>query len=95
MLGFYRAGHADEGSFDGGIQVALKALLVSPEFLFRIQRDPADAAPGSLYRIGDIELASRLSFFLWSSIPDEELLERRRARRAPATAPSSSARFGA
>jgi hypothetical protein len=74
LLKFYRSGHGDTGSFDGGIQVALKALLVSPEFLFRIQRDPADAAPGSLYRISDIELASRLSFFLWSSIPDDELL---------------------
>ncbi len=75
LLGFYRSAHADLGSFDDGIQVALKALLVSPEFLFRIERDPADAAPGSLYPIGDIELASRLSFFLWSSIPDEALLE--------------------
>ncbi|HUQ51673.1 MAG TPA: DUF1592 domain-containing protein [Gammaproteobacteria bacterium] len=74
LLDFYRAAHADAGNFDGGIQVALKALLVSPEFLFRIQRDPADAAPGSLYRISDVELASRLSFFLWSSIPDDELL---------------------
>ncbi len=71
---FYRAGHADAGSFDGGIQVALKALLVSPEFLFRVAQDPPGAAPGSLYRIGDVELASRLSFFLWSSIPDDELL---------------------
>jgi hypothetical protein len=74
LLEFYRVGHGDEGSFDGGIQLALKALLVSPEFLFRVQRDPAGAAPGSLYRIGDVELASRLSFFLWSSIPDDELL---------------------
>jgi hypothetical protein len=74
LLGFYRAAHADAGTFDDGIQVALKALLVSPEFLFRIERDPAGAAPGSLYDIGDVELASRLSFFLWSSIPDDELL---------------------
>ena len=71
---FYRAAHGDEGSFDGGIQVALKALLVSPEFLFRVDRDPPDAAPGSVYRIDDVELASRLSFFLWSSIPDDELV---------------------
>jgi hypothetical protein len=74
LLTLYRSGLADEGTFDGGIQVALKALLVSPEFLFRMERDPARAAPGSLYRIGDVELASRLSFFLWSSIPDDELL---------------------
>ena len=74
LLAFYRLGHQDEGSFEAGIQVALKALLVSPEFLFRVERDPADAAPGSVYRIDDVALASRLSFFLWSSIPDDELL---------------------
>jgi hypothetical protein len=71
---FYRSAHAEQGSFDGGIQVALKAVLVSPEFLFRVARDPSNAAPGSLYRLDDIELASRLSFFLWSSIPDDALL---------------------
>jgi hypothetical protein len=75
LLDFYRAGVRDGGGFDGGIQVALKALLVSPEFLFRVERDPPAAAPGSIYRIGDMELASRLSFFLWSSLPDDELLE--------------------
>lgn len=74
LLDFYHAGYVDEGSFDGGIQMALKALLMSPEFLFRKEQDPPDAAPGTSYRISDIELASRLSFFLWSSIPDEELL---------------------
>jgi hypothetical protein len=74
FLEFYRRAHAEQGSFDGGIQVALKALLVAPEFLFRITRDPPGAEPGSLYRIDDVELASRLSFFLWSSLPDEELL---------------------
>jgi hypothetical protein len=74
FVALYRAAHADEGAFDGGIQVALKAVLVSPEFLFRVERDPAGAAPGSVYRVADVELASRLSFFLWSSIPDDELL---------------------
>jgi hypothetical protein len=74
LLDFYREGHTSEASFDGGIQVALKALLMSPEFLFRNQQDPPDAAPGSVYAVSDIELASRLSFFLWSSLPDEELL---------------------
>jgi hypothetical protein len=74
FVALYRAAHADERSFDGGIQVALKAVLVSPEFLFRVERDPAGAGPGSVYRIDDVELASRLSFFLWSSIPDDELL---------------------
>jgi mono/diheme cytochrome c family protein len=73
LMRFYREGRA-EGSFDLGIEAALRALLVSPHFLFRVERDPAGAAAGSAYRIGDLELASRLSFFLWSSIPDEELL---------------------
>ena len=57
-----------------GIEMALRAMLVSPDFLFRVERDPATARAGSVYRIGDLELASRLSFFLWSSIPDEDLL---------------------
>ncbi len=61
--------------FDGGIEMALRRMLVSPDFLFRTERDPASAAPGVAYRISDLELASRLSFFLWSSIPDDELLD--------------------
>ncbi len=60
--------------FEAGIQAAVERLLIDPEFLFRIERDPAGAAPGAPYRLTDLELASRLSFFLWSSIPDEELL---------------------
>ena len=73
MLAFYRDARA-QGTFDAGIESGLRRLLVSPEFLFRVERDPAGAAPGSVYQIDDIALASRLSFFLWSSIPDEELL---------------------
>ena len=65
---------APTAGFDAGIQLALKRLLVSPEFLFRVEQDPADAAPGSVYAVSDLTLASRLSFFLWSSIPDDELL---------------------
>ena len=74
LLDFFRTGRGD-GGFDDGIQFALERMLVDPEFLFRIERDPADTAPGTPYRLGDLELASRLSFFLWSSIPDDELLE--------------------
>ena len=74
LLDFYRSGRA-EGSFDDGIQFALERMLVDPEFLFRIERDVPAAAPGAPYRLGDLELASRLSFFLWSSIPDAELLQ--------------------
>ena len=62
--------------FDAGIEMALSAVLVSPEFLFRVERDPAGIPPNTAYRVSDLELASRLSFFLWSSIPDDELLRR-------------------
>jgi hypothetical protein len=61
--------------FEAGIEAALAAVLVSPHFLFRVERDPPDIAPQTAYRISDLELASRLSFFLWSSIPDDELLD--------------------
>ena len=74
LLAFYREGAAKDG-FDEGIERALRRLLVSPEFLFRVERDPANARPAAPYRISDVELASRLSFFLWSSIPDDELLD--------------------
>jgi hypothetical protein len=65
----------DTPGFDYGIERAIRRLLVSPEFLVRVERDPAGVAAGAVYRISDRELASRLSFFLWSSIPDEELLD--------------------
>ncbi len=70
---FYRKAKAEEG-FEAGIEAALSAVLVSPEFLFRIEQDPAGVAPNTAYRLSDVALASRLSFFLWSSIPDDELL---------------------
>ncbi|MEE2778074.1 MAG: DUF1592 domain-containing protein [Acidobacteriota bacterium] len=73
-LELYRATRYAEG-FEAGIEMGVAAVLVSPEFLFRIERDPADAEEGSAYQLSELELASRLSFFLWSSIPDEELLE--------------------
>lgn len=72
-LSLYRQGRA-QGGFDSGIELALTGLLISPEFLFRIEQDPAGLPPKTAYRISPIELASRLSFFLWSSIPDEPLL---------------------
>ena len=74
VLPFYDAGRT-EGGFEKGIQIALERILMSPEFLFRVERDPAGIAPQTNYRINDLELASRLSFFLWSSIPDDELLD--------------------
>ncbi len=74
LLVFHRAGR-NEGGFETGIGRAIQRMLVSPEFLFRIERDPANVAPGTAHRISDLELASRLSFFLWSSIPDDELLD--------------------
>jgi mono/diheme cytochrome c family protein len=74
LLPFYERGRT-EGGFDFGIQKALERLLVSSQFLFRIEREPSTVAAGTAYRITDIELASRLSFFIWSSIPDDELLD--------------------
>ncbi len=74
LLGFYRAGRADR-DFDGGIERALEALLSMPEFLLRIERQPAGTGPGDIYRLSDLELATRLSFFLWRSIPDDELID--------------------
>ena len=73
LLDFYEAGRR-EGSFDRGIGFALERLLTDPDFLYRIERDPVDAAPATAYPVGDVEFASRLSFFLWSSMPDDELL---------------------
>ena len=73
LVEFYNQGRLD-GGFEVGIQFALERVLVSPDFLFRIEQDPADAQPGAMYSISDIELASRMSFFLWSSPPDDELL---------------------
>jgi hypothetical protein len=70
---FYRNAKSAEG-FEAGIESALSAVLVSPEFLFRIERDPSNASSNTVYRLTDLALASRLSFFLWSSIPDDELL---------------------
>jgi mono/diheme cytochrome c family protein len=72
LLGFYRTGRAEDG-FDTGIQRGIERILAAPSFLFRIERDPAGAPAGSTYRLNDLDLASRLSFFLWSSIPDDEL----------------------
>ena len=78
LLAFYKEGRRgapnEPGSFDRGIQRALRLILANPKFLFRLEREPAGVAAGSVYRISDLELASRLSFFLWSSIPDEDLL---------------------
>ena len=73
LMSFYEAGRKD-GGFDAGMQFALEKLLVSPDFLFRVERDPAGVKPGMSYKVSDIELASRLSFFLWSSLPDNQLL---------------------
>jgi mono/diheme cytochrome c family protein len=70
----FASGRQEGGSFDAGIEKALRGILVSPGFLFRVERSPRAAAPGAIHRVSDIELASRLSFFLWSSIPDDELL---------------------
>jgi hypothetical protein len=74
LLAVYREGR-QQRDFDTGIERALEALLSMPEFLLRVERQPADVQPGRAYRVTDLELASRLSFFLWRSVPDDELLE--------------------
>src|SRR5213079_3300527 len=74
LMTFYRKAREADG-FEAGIESALSAILVGPEFLFRVEKDPAGVAPNTAYRISDLALASRLSFFLWSSIPDDELLD--------------------
>jgi hypothetical protein len=82
LAAFYRIGrdtatrNGSPYNFEAGIETALQRMLVSPDFLFRIEQDPANASAGAAYRVSDVELASRLSFFLWSSIPDDQLLDR-------------------
>jgi hypothetical protein len=73
LLDFYQKGR-EAGTFESGIEMALRRILADPLFVFRFERDPANVTAGGKHRVTDIELASRLSFFLWSSIPDEELL---------------------
>jgi mono/diheme cytochrome c family protein len=73
LMDFYQAGRK-QGTFDSGIESAIRLILASPKFLFRDEPDPPNVAAGAIYAVSDLELASRLSFFLWSSIPDDELL---------------------
>jgi len=75
LLEFYRAGREEGGGFDNGIESALQRILADPEFIYRGEAEPANLAAGKAYRISDLALASRLSFFLWSSIPDDELID--------------------
>jgi uncharacterized protein DUF1592/uncharacterized protein DUF1588/uncharacterized protein DUF1587/uncharacterized protein DUF1585/uncharacterized protein DUF1595 len=81
LLGFSEAARRAGGDFEAGIQHALARLLSDPQFLYRMESEPAEVAAGTLYRIGDLDLASRLSFFLWSSIPDDELIHLASERR--------------
>ena len=92
-MAFYKQARESGGDFDAGIRAGVARILASPSFLYRIERDPAGVRPGAAHPVSDVELASRLSFFLWSSIPDEKLLNlavagrlraARRARRAGA-----------
>src|SRR5688572_17656978 len=75
LVGLYDAERAKGRDFEAGVQTGLAYILVTPQFLFRVEQDPAGAAPGTLYRINDLELATRLSFFLWGSLPDDELVD--------------------
>jgi mono/diheme cytochrome c family protein len=75
VMQFYTSARSDKGSFDDGIEAALQRILADPEFVYRGEPEPASLAPGKSYRISDLALASRLSFFLWSSVPDDELID--------------------
>jgi hypothetical protein len=79
LLRFYNEARAAGGDFDDGVEAALQRALSDPKFIYRIETPPANATPGESYQINDLELASRLSFFLWSSMPDEQLLARAEA----------------
>jgi hypothetical protein len=74
LMQFYLTGRNEGGSFDAGIERAVRRLLADPEFIYRRETEPANVAPGQSYRLNDLALAARLSFFLWSSIPDDELM---------------------
>jgi mono/diheme cytochrome c family protein len=75
LFSFYRKVRATGGGFDEGVELAIERLLIDPDFLTRVERDPVGTAPGAVYRVSNLELASRLSFFLWNTIPDDELLD--------------------
>jgi hypothetical protein len=74
LMPFYEKGAGGAGGFEEGVRTALEAILASPHFIFRLEKEPITAAPGSTYRVADVDLASRLSFFLWGALPDQELL---------------------
>src|SRR6185312_4453368 len=75
LMEFYHSGRADGGSFDDGIEAALQRLLADPEFVYRDEPEPTTLVAGKTYRLSDLALASRLSFFIWSSVPDDELID--------------------
>ena len=75
LMEFYQAGRTDGGKFDDGIEAVLQRVLADPEFVYRLEPEPAGLAPGKAYAISDLALASRLSFFLWSSVPDDQLID--------------------
>jgi hypothetical protein len=75
LLTFFTRGRQESGRFEGGIDLGLRRMLASPKFVFRAERDPAGVAPGAAYALSSVDLASRLSFFLWSTVPDDELLD--------------------
>ncbi len=75
LMQFYQTGRADNGTFDDGIEAVIERVLADPEFVYRLEPEPANLAAGKAYRISDLALASRFSFFLWCSVPDDELLD--------------------
>ena len=94
LMPFYESGAA-KGGFEAGVRAALEAILASPHFIFRLEKAPTDARSGGTYRVADIDLASRLSFFLWGAPPDQELLARRAAQGSCRPPPASRSRRAA
>src|SRR5262249_22210424 len=74
LMPFYEKGAGAAGNFESGVREVLEAILASPHFIFRLEKEPDSARPGSSYRIADVDLASRLSYFLWGTPPDQDLL---------------------
>ena len=82
LMTLFREARKNQGDFETGVRMGVQAIVSDPEFVFRFERTPPGAAPGAVTRLNDLELASRLSFFLWSSIPDDTLIEAGRATRS-------------
>ncbi len=95
LMGFYKIGRSNGGSFDDGVTAIVQRVLVDPKFLYRVESTPNGVAPGAAYRVSDLDLASRLSFFLWSSDPGRHAAAARGVEAAVASRRCCRSRFAA